>query len=97
MDLGDGLSGDVDSRTNQALCQVRWLLLANNGTNAVPVAELVKSWPIDLYGPRGSCRRRSTLGAGIGGIARVAERVLGRKLPTAINIVLCCIELSSVF
>ena len=71
-------------------CQVRWLLLANNGTNGSASRRArprvgSEVTPIDLYCLRGSCRRRSTLGAGIGGIARVAERVLGRKLLTAID------------
>ena len=44
LDFGDGCRGYVDSGQTKHFCQVRWLLLANNGTNGSAVAESSKSW-----------------------------------------------------
>ena len=77
LNLGNGCRAYVDSGQTKHCCQVRWLLLANSGTNR------------DLFHGRADRSGRSarflsegsnTLGAGIGGVARVAERVLCRKL-----------------
>ena len=71
----------VDGGQTNQFCKVRWLLLANSRLNEISVGPVPCSKRIDLDSLRGSCRKAGcTPGAGIGGgVASVAERVLGGK------------------